>query len=242
MSDFTGSGIEPRPPVPITMSFITTSPIFEHLVLLASSVQSFVIENCNGPTIENGLNNVCLHPLSRTFTFFLPFIRECYTEKRLLFRQFSYDRISSIQVVKVNNLICEQHLADETSSQNSIFNQHQLLRFEGSKLLKILEWSRAFCVQTVWIALNRKNNTKITCRSYFVCVPYVSLHFVLSAKQTIQYNISQLEMREVLNSLRYSTTQTTQMVIKLQSFHFRKVKNESPIYPKMKQIFEVKFT
>ena len=34
------------------------------------SVQSFVIENCNGPTIENGLNNVCLHPLSRTFTFF----------------------------------------------------------------------------------------------------------------------------------------------------------------------------
>ena len=34
-----------------------------------NSVQSFVIENCNGPTIENGLNNVCLHPLSRTFTF-----------------------------------------------------------------------------------------------------------------------------------------------------------------------------
>ena len=33
-----------------------------------NSVQSFVIENCNGPTIENGLNNVCLHPLSRTFT------------------------------------------------------------------------------------------------------------------------------------------------------------------------------
>ena len=34
-----------------------------------NSVQSFVIENCNGPTIENGLNNVCLHPLYRTFTF-----------------------------------------------------------------------------------------------------------------------------------------------------------------------------
>ena len=34
-----------------------------------NSVQSFVIESCNGPTIENGLNNVCLHPLSRTFTF-----------------------------------------------------------------------------------------------------------------------------------------------------------------------------
>ena len=32
-------------------------------------VQSFVIDNCNGPLIENGLNNVCLHPLSRTFTF-----------------------------------------------------------------------------------------------------------------------------------------------------------------------------
>ena len=36
-----------------------------------NSVQSFVIENCNGPTIENGLNNVCLHPLSRTFAFYL---------------------------------------------------------------------------------------------------------------------------------------------------------------------------
>ena len=35
-----------------------------------NSVQSFVIENCNGPTIENGLNKVCLHPLSRTFTFY----------------------------------------------------------------------------------------------------------------------------------------------------------------------------
>ena len=34
-----------------------------------NSVQSFVIENCNKPTIENGLNNVCLHPLSHTFTF-----------------------------------------------------------------------------------------------------------------------------------------------------------------------------
>ena len=36
-------------------------------VMSLNSVQSFVIENCNGPTIENGLNNVCLHPLSRTF-------------------------------------------------------------------------------------------------------------------------------------------------------------------------------
>ena len=34
-----------------------------------NSVHSFVIDNCNGPPIENGLNNVCLHPLSRTFTF-----------------------------------------------------------------------------------------------------------------------------------------------------------------------------
>ena len=32
-----------------------------------NSVQSFVIDN--GPPIDNGLNNVCLHPLSRTFTF-----------------------------------------------------------------------------------------------------------------------------------------------------------------------------
>ena len=33
------------------------------------SVQSFVIDNCNGPPIENGLNNVCLNRLSHTFTF-----------------------------------------------------------------------------------------------------------------------------------------------------------------------------
>ena len=41
-----------------------------------NSVQSFVIENCNGPTIKNGLNNVCWHPLSRTFAFYL------YLERR----------------------------------------------------------------------------------------------------------------------------------------------------------------
>ena len=34
-----------------------------------NSVQSFVIENSNGPTIEKGLKKVCLHPLSRAFTF-----------------------------------------------------------------------------------------------------------------------------------------------------------------------------
>ena len=34
-----------------------------------NSVQSFVIDKCDGPPIENGLNNVCLRPLSRTFTF-----------------------------------------------------------------------------------------------------------------------------------------------------------------------------
>ena len=39
--------------------------------VLCMCCSSFVIENCNGPTIENGLNNVCLHPLSRTFTFYL---------------------------------------------------------------------------------------------------------------------------------------------------------------------------
>ena len=47
-----------------------------------NTVQSFVIDNCNGPTIENGLNNVCLHPLSRTFTFMVRKLRQalfsCY--------------------------------------------------------------------------------------------------------------------------------------------------------------------
>ena len=32
--------------------------VLRHVMSL-NSVQSFVIENCNGPTIENGLNNVC---------------------------------------------------------------------------------------------------------------------------------------------------------------------------------------
>ena len=43
--------------------------LFVMYTMSLNSVRSFVIENCNGPTIENGLNNVCLHPLSRTFTF-----------------------------------------------------------------------------------------------------------------------------------------------------------------------------
>ena len=34
-------------------------------VMSLNSVQSFVIENCNGPTIENGLNK-----MARTFTFY----------------------------------------------------------------------------------------------------------------------------------------------------------------------------
>ena len=36
-----------------------------------NNVHSFVIDNCNGSPIENGLNNVCFHPPSRTFTVFL---------------------------------------------------------------------------------------------------------------------------------------------------------------------------
>ena len=33
-----------------------------------NSVQSFVIDSCNGQPMGNGLNNVCLHQLSHTFT------------------------------------------------------------------------------------------------------------------------------------------------------------------------------
>ena len=36
---------------------------------MVNSVQSITIDNCNGAPIENGLNNVYLHPLSRTFIF-----------------------------------------------------------------------------------------------------------------------------------------------------------------------------
>ena len=49
---------------------LCTVCVVRHVMSL-NSVQSFVIENCNGPATENGLNNVCLHPLSRTFTFAL---------------------------------------------------------------------------------------------------------------------------------------------------------------------------
>ena len=34
-----------------------------------NSVQSFVIDNCNGPSIKNDLNNMCLHPLSQLFLY-----------------------------------------------------------------------------------------------------------------------------------------------------------------------------
>ena len=34
--------------------------------MFLNSDQSFVVHNCNGPPIENGLNNMCLHSLSRT--------------------------------------------------------------------------------------------------------------------------------------------------------------------------------
>ena len=36
-----------------------------------NSVQSFMIDNYNGAPIENGLNNECLHSLSRTLAFTL---------------------------------------------------------------------------------------------------------------------------------------------------------------------------
>ena len=42
--------------------------------LSLNSVQSFVSDNCNGPPIENGLNNVCLHQLSHAFTFLTLFL------------------------------------------------------------------------------------------------------------------------------------------------------------------------
>ena len=42
--------------------------VVRHVISL-NSVQSFVIEICNGPSIENSLKNVCLHSLSCTFTF-----------------------------------------------------------------------------------------------------------------------------------------------------------------------------
>ena len=36
--------------------------------MFLNSVQSFMIDNCDGRPIENGLNNVCLYPLFRTFS------------------------------------------------------------------------------------------------------------------------------------------------------------------------------
>ena len=32
----------------------------------SNSAQSFIIDICNGPPMENNLHNMCLHPLSRT--------------------------------------------------------------------------------------------------------------------------------------------------------------------------------
>ena len=73
-----------------------------------NSVQSFMIENCNGPTIENGLNNVCSHPLSRTFTFFTKKItrkstcyRKNYSSNLLKQKYFviSHHRVIVLQII-----------------------------------------------------------------------------------------------------------------------------------------------
>ena len=51
-------GLTPKSPPP--------PPCVSHCF---NSVQSCEIDNCNGPPIENDLNNVCSHPHYRTFTF-----------------------------------------------------------------------------------------------------------------------------------------------------------------------------
>ena len=67
-----------------------------------NSVQSFVIENCNGPTFENGLNNVCLHPLSRTFTFTF------YNGTSLCKREASCSKLATI-VSLLSDCLCSSH-------------------------------------------------------------------------------------------------------------------------------------
>ena len=52
------------------------------------SVQSFVIENCNGPPIENGLNNVCVAPA-------VPY-RYLYVWLAIMFLSFFFNELYSI--------------------------------------------------------------------------------------------------------------------------------------------------
>ena len=84
-----------------------------------NSVQSFVIENCNGPTIENGLNNVCLHPLSRTFIFtFL--LLQCWLPSCLLLMKIHN---MGIQLQIVGQLLTTfDFYANDTGKSKHILN------------------------------------------------------------------------------------------------------------------------
>ena len=60
-----------------------------------NSVQSFMIDICNGPPIDSGLHNVCLHPLSRTFTFYCT--ERCMTAIDFYFVARFFSDVDTIQ-------------------------------------------------------------------------------------------------------------------------------------------------
>ena len=70
-----------------------------------------MIDICNGPPIENGLNNVCLHPLSCTFTF-NRFVASFFVwllyflDVIVFFIAFTMWEYKTLQLLELHKIIC----------------------------------------------------------------------------------------------------------------------------------------
>ena len=107
-----------------------------------NSVQSFVIDNCNGPPIENGLNNVRLHPLSCTFTFTPLTTLFLHTQKLTAGERIFFIVQSGVEELKIKKgerkEVCERldkSVNEEKENRKSLIlkysealNQHQKMK------------------------------------------------------------------------------------------------------------------
>ena len=126
-----------------------------------NSVRSFVIENCNGPTIENCLNNVCLRPLSRTFTFAVKFAQYTFSPPNFVFyikidasmlhiaqarQRSNAERVTGTERTSTYyNLLCSLHGPSRSYTDRNLllflFRYRRTLRFSCS----LCERASAMC-------------------------------------------------------------------------------------------------
>ena len=126
-----------------------------------NSVQSFVIENCNGPTIENGLNNVCLHPLSRTFTNKLSLN---YAKTQYMMVSKRNNNVNNFRI-HVNDIEIERvkkykylgvWLDDELSWKNHIQSLSSTLSKIAGVIYKIRNDVNFYCLKTYYNLIQSK--------------------------------------------------------------------------------------